>query len=73
MFYIMFTGVFASRVSSHGRAWFSRQIGEHFSCNKPNAFEDMENILSMFLDPSTVHQTLLRQVWEDILAHQPER
>lgn len=72
MFYIMFIGVFASRASSHERAWFSRQIGKHFSSNKLNAFKGMKNILSMFLDPSTVHETLLRQVWEDILAHQPE-
>lgn len=68
MFYIMFTGAFATRHSNHERACFTRQIREHFSCSKLTAFEDMKAILSMFLDPSTVHESVLRQVWEDILA-----
>lgn len=73
MFYVMFTGAYVSGSSNSERAWFARQIGEHFSCNKPNAYDDMKVILSMFLDPATVHETLLRQVWEDILAQQPVR
>ena len=73
MFYIMFTGALAGDNSDNGRAWFAKQIGQHFLCSMPNAFEDMMKILSMFLDPSTVHQTLLVQVWESILENQAGR
>ena len=73
MFYIAFTGAFASRECDSRRNWFAQQINQRVAPGATDSFDDLKNILSMYLDPNTVYEPLLREVWDLIRERQGTR
>lgn len=67
MFYIMFTGVFASHEHRQERGVFVKSIQMNLNCEREDSCDHARSILSWFLDLSTVNEGLFQIAWENIV------
>lgn len=67
MFYLMFTGVFASHGNREARKNFVFSIQRNLNCSRDDSCDHARNILGRFLDLSTINDELFQSAWESIV------